>query len=367
MKFLANTTKIACVGDIMCGDSFYAVGHGAASSLKRLKEDFLCSEIVELLCSHELVLGNVECVLSDVGRSDHKLRSIQMRGRPECARYLADWGVTVANVANNHILEHGYGAACDTVRRLHNAGIKTVGSGRDGTFEPGAQIAEIECSGHSISVIGVCFSEDKYAFNGGSGLDEIIETIKSLYRNDRVVIVSVHWGDEFIDRPGFEQRQIAQEFANAGATLVIGHHPHVVQGIEHRDGRLVAYSMGHFISDSVLEDNRWSIILSLTISGRDVGEWEYVPIIINEEHRPVFVTGDRKKVLVKEVNRRCNLLKTDMSTKLYQDQYHSDLKNLKGRAKRRLRSELLTGIFRINPIFWPHILYRPIQRRMGVW
>ena len=367
MRYLANTTKIACVGDIMCGDSFYAIGHGVASSLERLKENFLCSEIVELLRSHELVMGNVECVLSDVGRADHTLRSIQMRGRPECAGYLADWGITVAHVANNHILEHGYGAARDTVDQLHNAGIKTVGSGRDGTFEPGAQIAEIECSGHSISVIGVCFSEEKYAFNGGSNLDETIETIKSLYLNDRVVIVSVHWGDEFIDRPSFEQRQIAQEFINAGATLVIGHHPRVVQGIEHRDGRLVAYSMGHFIFDSVIEDTRWSIILSLTISGRDVVHWEYVPIILNEEHHPLFVTGDRKKMLVREVNRRCDLLKTDMSTKLYQDQYHSDLKNLKNRAKRRLRSELLTEILRINPLFWPQILYRPIQRRRGIW
>jgi poly-gamma-glutamate synthesis protein (capsule biosynthesis protein) len=351
----------------MCGDSFYAVGHGVASFLKKFKKDFLCSEIVDLLCSHELVLGNVECVLSDVGRAEHKLRSIQMRGRPECAEYLADWGVTVAHVANNHILEHGYGAARDTVRRLHNAGINTVGSGRDGSFEPGAQIAEIECSSQSISVIGACFSEDKYAFNGGCSLDETIETIKSLYRNDRVVIVSVHWGDEFIDRPSFEQRRIAQEFVDAGATLVIGHHPHVVQGIEYSDGRLVAYSMGHFIFDSFIEDTGWSIILSLTISGRDVVQWEYIPIVINEEHRPLFVTGDRKEVLAGEVNRRCDLLKTDMSTNLYQDQYNSDLKNLKNRAKRRLRSELLTGILRMNPVFWPQILYRPVQRRLGTW
>jgi poly-gamma-glutamate synthesis protein (capsule biosynthesis protein) len=367
MKILADTVKIACVGDIMCGDSFYAIGHGVASVMERLKEDFVCSEIVDLLCSYELVLGNVECVLSDVGRDDHKLRSIQMRGRPECAKYLASWGITVAHVANNHILEHGYDAARDTVRRLRNAGIQTAGSGRDGTFEHGAGIAEIGCSGHSINVIGVCISEDKYAFNGGINLDETIETIRSLYINDKVVIVSVHWGDEFMDRPSFEQRQIAQEFINAGAALVIGHHPHVVQGIEYRDQKLVAYSMGHFIFNSLIEDTTWSIILSLTISGRDVVQWEYIPIIINKEHRPVVATGDRKRMLVKEVNRRCDLLKTDMSTKAYKDKYRSDLKNLKNSVKRRLRLELLTGMLRVNPAFWPQFLYRPIQRRMGIW
>ena len=351
----------------MCGDSFYAIGHGVASSLKRFKDDFLCPEIVELLRSHEVVLGNVECVLSDVDRVDHTLRSIQMRGRPECAGYLADWGVNVAHVANNHILEHGYGAARDTVNQLHNAGIKTVGSGRDENFEAGMQVTEIECPGHSISVIGACFREEKYAFNGGGTLDETIEMIKSLYKDDRVVIVSVHWGNEFIDRPSFEQRRIAHEFVDAGATLIIGHHPHVVQGIEHCDGRLVAYSMGNFIFDSFIEDTRWSIILSITISGRDVIGWKYVPIERNREHSPLFATGDRKKELVSEVNRRCELLKTDMSNPSYQDKYHSDVKSLDDSVRRRLRSELLTGILRINPIFWPQILYRPVQRRMGIW
>jgi len=260
----------------MCGDSFYALGHGVSSSLKRLKGEFLRPEIVDFLRSYDMVFGNVECALSDVGRSDLSLRSIQMRGRPECAGYLAEWGVTVANVANNHILEHGYEAACDTVKQLHKAGIKTIGSGRDGTFQEGIQVAQVEHAGQTISLIGICFRQEKYAFNGGADLAATIETIKTLSDDNRLVIVSAHWGDEFIDRPSIEQKRIAQEFINAGATLIIGHHPHVVQGIENLGGRLVAYSLGNFIFDSFLEDTRWSIILSVEITGsRDYRKRRY--------------------------------------------------------------------------------------------
>ena len=289
---MTTAIKIACVGDIMCGDSFYAVGHGVGSSLEKQKEDFLPAEVADFLRSHDLVLGNIECALSDVGRIDRKLRSIHMRGRPECAQYLAQWGITVASVANNHILEHGREAACDTVKQLRKAGMKIVGSGRDGTFQGGVQVAELVLSGQKIALIGTCFRREKYAFNGGTDLAETIETIQALFKENKLVIVSVHWGDEFIDRPSLEQKRIAQEFINAGATLIIGHHPHVVQGIEILNGRLVAYSLGNFIFDSFLEDTKWSVILTVEISGKDVVGWEYVPITRNGEHRTFFAVGD---------------------------------------------------------------------------
>ncbi len=359
--------KIACVGDIMCGDSFYAVGHGVGSSLKKQKGDFLRPEIADFLRSHDLAIGNVECVLSDVGRIDRSLRSIQMRGRPECVGYLAEWGIAVAHVANNHILEHGHDAACDTVKQLHEAGIRTIGSGRDGTFQRGIQVAEVERSGQTIALIGMCFRQEKYAFDGGADLDETVETIKTLFRDDKLVIVSVHWGDEFINRPSIEQKRTAQKLFDAGATLVIGHHPHVVQGIENLNGRLVAYSLGNFIFDSFLEDTQWSVMLTIEISGRDVVGWEYVPIARDGEHRPFLATGDHKSKLAKEVDRRCTLLKTNTQAELYEEEYRSNLLALDTSARHKLRSQLLTKCLRINPIFWPQILYRPVQRRMGKW
>ena len=162
--------KIACVGDIMCGDSFYALGCGVASSLRKYGKRFLRPEIADFLSAQDLVLCNVEGPLSNVGRKEHILRSVHMRGVPEAAQYLADWGIIVANVANNHILEHGRDCAIDKVRQLHAARIKTVGAGKDGLFQRGVQITEVKFSNQTVPVLGACFLKGKHAYYGGAEL-----------------------------------------------------------------------------------------------------------------------------------------------------------------------------------------------------
>ena len=102
---MTKEIKLAFVGDIMCGDSFSLMGKGAATMIDRYGVDFLPAEIVDVFKSHDMVMGNIECVLSDAGRKENSLRKRHMRGRSETAKLLADWGLTVANVANNHILE----------------------------------------------------------------------------------------------------------------------------------------------------------------------------------------------------------------------------------------------------------------------
>jgi len=359
--------KIACVGDVMCGDSFYALGRGVASSLKKHGKRFLRPEIVNYLSRHDIVLCNVESILSNQGRKKHILRSIHMRGAPDAAEYLVGWGITVANVANNHILEHGYDAAVDTVNLLQSIGIKTIGAGWNGTFRRGNQVEEVTCFGHTIALIGVCFREEKYAFDGGAELDETIKVVKSLVKRDKIVMVSVHWGDELMNRPNTWQREIARELIASGSSVIVGHHPHVVQGIERINGGLVAYSLGNFIFDSFLKDTKWSMVLSITISGRKIVEWKCVPIEKDKEHRPLFAEGRRKSELNQEINRRCDLLKTNMATQLYQEEYDLDVKALDVQARRSLRRELLRGFLSISPVYWPQVLFRPIQRRLGVW
>ncbi len=225
--------KIACIGDVMCGDSFYALGHGVASSLDKYGKDFLPNNIVDVLRGHDMVLCNVECVLSDVGRKENSLRRLHMRGRPQVAEYLAQWGITVAHVANNHIMEQGVEAAVDTVRQLQSAGIETVGAGTNGCFQSGIGTVALTLGDQLVTIVGACFHNGKYAFS--SKLNEVLALIRAEAGKENLVIVSVHWGDELIDRPSMWQRQVAREFISAGASLIMGHHPHVVQGVDSSD------------------------------------------------------------------------------------------------------------------------------------
>jgi poly-gamma-glutamate synthesis protein (capsule biosynthesis protein) len=361
-----GTLKIACVGDTMCGDSFNLLGCGVASRLDRFGSDFLPPEIVDIFSSHDIVVCNLECVLSDIGRKESSLRSLHMRGRPTTAAYLAKWGVTVAHVANNHILEQGLESAIDTVQQLGKVGIRAVGAGKNGRFQSAIEPFRMNLNDQSIVVIGACFHNGKYAFS--SELDEVLQTIRAEAGRQNLVIVSVHWGDELIDRPSLWQRKVARLFTDAGALLVIGHHPHVVQGIDDSNNTLVAYSLGNFIFDGHSELTSWTIILSVTLSGRKVIRWETIPIIKDKDYRPIIVRGERKDDLNKEIARRCTLLKQKvMDVEKYEREYVSELKSLEAESRHDLWLSIAKRFVCYRPTYWLQILLRPIQRRLGTW
>jgi hypothetical protein len=361
-----DVLKIACVGDTMCGDSFNQLGWGVASSLDKYGNNFLPHDIVNIFSSHDLVICNMESVLSDIGCKDYSLRTLHMRGRPQTATHIANWGITVAHVANNHILEQGLEAAVDTVRQLEKAGVRTVGAGKDSRFQSGIKPLHLQFSDQPIAIIGACFHDGKYAFS--SNLDEVLKTIKAEADKENLVIVSVHWGDELIDRPSIWQKQVTRRFINNGASLVIGHHPHVVQGIDSSDNTLTAYSLGNFIFDDNYEVTNWSIILSITMSGKKVLGWEAIPIVSDRNYRPVLAEGMRKDELKKEISRRCNLVERKIAdTKKYQKEYASELKSLEAKARHRLWLDIAKRFTRYRPIYWPQILWRPVQRRLGIW
>lgn len=364
---MAGMLSIACVGDIMCGDSFYALGHGVSSSIDKYGDDFLPAEIKNIFGEHDLVIGNTECPLSDIGRNDFKLRSLHMRGRANSAKLLAGWGISVANVANNHILEHGYDAAVDTAANLENAGIKTIGSAENRDFKKGLQVAEISKNGISIVFIGVCLRQEKYAFDGGATPSQIIDAVKSFSQQGKVVCVSMHWGNEFIERPSRQQKELGHRLVEAGAMVVLGHHPHVVQGVEAYQHGLIAYSLGNFIFDSFYADCRWSMILSIKFNAKQVVKWSYTPIELDNEHRPNIAIGPRKDDLDVEIAHRCGLLQNEISSDLYEKQYLCDVKKLDNEVRVQLRKHLRKSILKMKPVFWPQIFMRPIKRRLGVW
>ena len=362
-----DNLTVACIGDVMCGDSFSRIGMGVTRSLDKYGRGFVPPDIIDIFKRHNLVLCNLECVFSDIGRKEKSLRSLHMRGRPKMVQYLAEWGINVANVANNHILEQGQNCAIDTVLQLNKAGIKTIGAGRRGLFEPGIEAAEMDFSGQKVAVFGLCLLEEKYVFNGGGSLNEVLEAIKTKTEKDSFVIVSVHWGDEMMDRPSLWQRKTARQLIDAGAKLVVGHHPHIIQGIENISGSLVAYSLGNFIFDSSSEATGWSMILSVAISGGEIVEWKGIPIIRGDDYRPTLASGIRKEDLERKIAQKCDILRQEMQDSEYTEKNVSELQEISFQSKRRLRRNLLKRFVKYPPIYWPQIIFRPIQRRLGIW
>jgi gamma-polyglutamate biosynthesis protein CapA len=362
-----SSVRIACIGDVMCGESFYCMGDGVAASLDRYGRDFLDGHLIEYIQSHDLAICNVECAISDVGGNERSLRRSQMRAKPEAANLLAGWGIKIANVANNHIMEHGRAAAVDTVMNLEKAGIRTVGAGKDRSLGDGLQVVHAECGGLGVAFIGVCFRKETYAYGGGATFGEILDAVRQMRKQGRPVVISAHWGDELMDRPSVSQRKMAHALAAAGASVIAGHHPHVVQGFERAGNCLIAYSLGNFIFSGIHPQTHWSVILSVTVSGDGVSDWTFRLIRKDADHRPHAVTGREAKTLEREVARRCQFLSGESRYDEYERNYKSDLKSQSASASRDLRAGVLKRIHRMRPLYLPQVLWRPVQRRLGIW
>ncbi len=362
-----STVKIALVGDIMCGDEFWNTGFGVRSQIDRYGYDYLDPEIVRLLQSHDAVIGNVETVLSSKGEKTGSMRSMYMRGRPSSAELLRKWGLTAANVATNHILEHGIEAARDTAANLKKAGIAVSGSGHDDSFISGIEPVITKAGTLEIALIGACLRKEKYAFNGGGTVEELLSKVREAAAPGRIVVVSLHWGNEYIDRPALWQKKLSSRIIEAGAHIIAGHHPHVVQGV-HYDGKaLTAYSLGNFIFGGTFSDTSWSMVLSVEFSRDGISGYEIYPIINDAENRPASASGNERVRLHEEIKRRNRLTERPENEWETESSYSHSVELLDRESRKDLWRALLKNLLRINPLFWPQIFWRPFKRRLGRW
>lgn len=138
------------------------------------------------------------------------------------------------------------------------------------------------------------FTEDPpYA----EGVKEIIRAdIKTLKSSVNHVIVSVHWGDEFIEKPSPAEISMAHEMIDSGASVILGHHPHVLRGLENYKEGLIAYSLGNFVCDMVWENRLIeSMVFEVELYPDQIGRYGVVPVVINETFQPTVVSDENEK------------------------------------------------------------------------
>ncbi len=166
-------------------------------------------------------------------------------------------GIDAVTLANNHALDFGQEALLDSCEVLDKAGILRTGAGS--SLSEAKQPAAIESGGKRIAVIGatrVIPEAGWAAGNNHAGMlatydpAVLLEEIRLLRQEYDYVIVFVHWGIEREETPEDYQRTLAQQYIDAGADLVIGAHPHVLQGIEYYKEKPIVYSLGNFVFGS---------------------------------------------------------------------------------------------------------------------
>jgi poly-gamma-glutamate synthesis protein (capsule biosynthesis protein) len=208
-------------------------------------------------------VGNLECTIAAGGRP--RPGPYRLRAPLSSAAALREAGFDVLGLANNHALDYGPEGLGETISRLEGAGIDAVGAGPDAVAASQPLIREVGGLRLAFLAFNTVPDPQDRPEDGGwtpARWDEVavVAAIAAARTPADAVIVSVHWGYEYELRPDPTQRDVAQAMLNAGADLVIGHHPHVVQGTEIDlegasepsgvvRGRFVAYSLGNLVFD----------------------------------------------------------------------------------------------------------------------
>ncbi len=226
------TVTISAVGDCTLGtDPAFGMGGSFPLELKNNGGDlgYFLSDVREIFESDELTIANLEGPLTSRGKRAAK--KYAFRGEPDYAEIFSGSSVEAANLANNHSMDYGQEGYDDTVKHLADHCVEAFGNDI---------VKVMDVKGIRIGLIGT------NALNAKSR-DKFLENLESLKAmNPDFTVASFHWGVESSSVPNGEQVILAHRAIDNGVDLVIGHHPHVLQGVEKYKDKYIAYSLGNF-------------------------------------------------------------------------------------------------------------------------
>lgn len=259
-----SSVAIALLGDVMLGRDM----HPRAETFAYL-EPFLTSA--------DFALANLESPLTTSLVQTES--PYALCARPENVKYLVDAGFDLLALANNHRLDCGPAGLIETQKTLKDAGLAFIGPDPEPVYR-------------SINGIRLTF----LAFDAISEFDieAAVRAVQSARESGALVLVSMHWGMEYQAGASTSQKRIAQALADAGAMLIWGHHPHVLQPTERiSDGKtLLFYSLGNALFDQYgLESTRRSALVVVILDSKGIREFSVVPFLIDYRNRRVMKAG----------------------------------------------------------------------------
>ena len=279
--------SVVLVGDIM-------LAWKAKPILEQKGADYPFEHTRKILQQADIAIGNLEMPLATVG-SPVPEKTYTFRGNPDVAEGLARVGFDVFTLANNHIKDYGHSALVQTLEVLRANKLKYCGAGRNLTEARKPAIVSVKGKkGRPRKFIAVLSYSNTYPFEFYARKDRsgtarglasyFVADIKSAKEKANFVVVSFHWGTEYTSKPRKYQRDFAHKAIDAGADVVFGHHPHILQGIEIYHKKPIAYSLGNFAMGSYNSRARRSVMMRVFLGDNDVNRIELLPInVLNEE------------------------------------------------------------------------------------
>lgn len=288
------------VGDVM-------LGRHIAKVMKTSGSDYPFREMPPALQRADIVFGNLEAVIAADGSAPaFPEKPYSFHANNAAARSLRKAGFHLLSLANNHAMDYGAPALFETRRLLREQGIADFGAGKD--IHEARRPVVLSRNGIRFGFLGhgVAHSRAVYAKKNRPGIAPIImediqKDIQLLRSQVDVLVVSLHWGMEYEHVPSKRQREEAHQIIEWGADLILGHHPHVMQGIEVYKGKIIAYSLGNFIFDQKGKGTDRSFILACRFRDKALYSAEVIPLDRFRRYFPKVAEGTARKAILDDV------------------------------------------------------------------
>jgi poly-gamma-glutamate synthesis protein (capsule biosynthesis protein) len=308
----SGSVRLAATGDVMLGRT---VGEAIAVNGTAFPLDL----VRDTLSGADLAVVNLEMALTERGAPAPK--DFVFRAPMAYADALAHAGVDVAVLANNHAMDYGAEGLADTIAALDERGILHVGAGMDDAQAYAPLV--VEKNGLRVGLVAfTAFPNDSIsgfdarsieAGPGKAGVawlttESLLAGIEAARAVSDLVVVSFHTGWEYQDAPNADQVFWSRLAIDSGASLVIGHHPHVLQGIESYAGGAIVYSLGNFVFDrdefdlaAIGSGAQPTAVLEATLTAAGLEGAVLLPFVVDPaENRPRPPAGPEEQALVEQ-------------------------------------------------------------------
>ncbi|MBU4489444.1 MAG: CapA family protein, partial [Actinobacteria bacterium] len=308
----ASTARwtLSAVGDVNLGGDM-------SLTLATQGFDYPWTLVGDMLRGTTLTFANLECTMSSSGEPVPG-KTFTFRGDPAALPYMRDAGVDVVSQANNHARDYGATSLVDALGYLDDYGIAHCGAGAD--YEGAHVPAYLDANGLRIAFLA--YDEigylGWYAEPGYPGVADATDTgklaadIKAAKQDADLVVVSFHWGTEKKYTPDSDQTSFAHLAVDCGADLVLGHHPHVVQGFEFYNEKLIANSLGNFVFNPGSEECRYTILTQFSLDASGLISTTVYPVYITNG-RPQLMEGEEGNAWINQVASMSQALGTPMA------------------------------------------------------
>lgn len=299
LKPSTQSWTLNAVGDIIIGRTVYE------QEMKR--NDFTSSfvKVADFLKSADLTVANNESTLAD--GIPYPLAGLSFAAPARAIDGHVFAGIDAVGLANNHAFNGAADAFLQMIDNFHKRGIQTFGGGANDT--EARKPAIIDVKGTKVALLAY----DTIPGNGRAtatsagqpfismapwgpfseaDVAQMETDIKAAKTQADVVLPYYHWSEEYTHQANEQMRTVAHRAIDAGATMVIGSHPHWVQGIEWYNGHLISYSLGNFVFDQEqMLKTKQGLILSATFNGSNLVSAKYTPIQIEQYFQPHLLEG----------------------------------------------------------------------------